>query len=160
MDDLGLGEAHAAAAGLHREPARGEHVADPLAVAAVGEGDDVAVAAPEQVHGRVADRPRPAAHVLDDAEARQPRGDRPEDAVGHPEVEAREAPGGRHQPAGGAWARVSGSPTSGSTYIRARGATVRTRRSLALMASTSAGTVSPGSNSSLAATRSSSGPRC
>jgi deazaflavin-dependent oxidoreductase (nitroreductase family) len=96
VDQLRLCQVHPAAADLDLELAGGQHVAHPLAVGAVGQCDHVAVAAVEHVHRRPPDGAGAAPDVDDDAESRQPLRQRPEDAVGHPQVEARQAFRQRH----------------------------------------------------------------
>src|SRR4051794_31186876 len=97
VDDLRRDETQPAPAGLDVDRARREHVAHPLAVRAVGQRDDVAVAVAEEVDRRVADAAGAAPDVRYDREAGKPAGGRPGGTGRDVEVEPREALGQRHR---------------------------------------------------------------
>src|SRR3954463_14071725 len=97
VDDLRRDETQPPPARLDVDRARREHVAHPLAVSAVGQGDDVAVAVAEEVDRRVADAAGGAPDVRDDREAGKPGSERPEDTVRDVKVEPREGLGQRHR---------------------------------------------------------------
>ena len=97
VDDLRRDETQPPPARLDVDRARREHVAHPLAVSAVGQGDDVAVAVAEEVDRRAVDATGAAPDVREDREAGKPAGERPEDTVRDVKVEPREALGQRHR---------------------------------------------------------------
>ena len=94
-------------AGVQLAAARGQDVLDPVAVRAIGEGEDVPVLGREDVDRRLVAAARAPAMVDDDAQAGCPRGDVPGDPVQPGLVPARYDPGNRHAaPSAPMWAAM------------------------------------------------------
>ena len=94
--DLRIRQADAAPAGQDLAPAGRDDVADPLALAPVGQRDDMAVAVAEDVHRDAVGRARTASDVREDRKAGQVARDVRQHRVRDLEVEAGERARERH----------------------------------------------------------------
>src|SRR5262245_36106733 len=73
-----------------------EDVLDPVALRAIGEGEDVEVAVAKHIHRGGVRSPGFAPDMADDRESRQPTSDMASQRVGHTTVEARDYSWDRH----------------------------------------------------------------
>ncbi len=88
MDEPGRREATRSPPRFERASTICQHVADPIRVGPIGQGNDVAIASPEDVDGGAVLTPRPPPGVDDDTEHGQARCQTAEQAVRHPAVSA------------------------------------------------------------------------